>query len=158
MPYALVANNIPANACNISADDHESHFVFDILYNNSTDIQPEIHSVDTHGTNQVNFALLHVLGKQFVPRYKDISDKVRSSLIAFHHPSRYGDVILKPVRKIRESDIVREWDKFKRLFVSLARKETTQSTIVRKLSAQPRNNMAKRALWEYDSILNDSLC
>ena len=35
---------------------------------------------------------------------------------------------------------------------SLALKETTQSTIVRKLSAQPRNSRAKRALWEYDSI------
>jgi len=27
------------------------HFVFDILHNNTTDIQPERHSTDTHGTN-----------------------------------------------------------------------------------------------------------
>jgi TnpA family transposase len=38
------------------------------------------------------------------------------------------------------------------MFVSLARKETTQSTIVRKLSSHARNNRTKRALWEYDSI------
>jgi len=25
--------------------------VFDILFNNTTDIQPEIHSTDTHGAN-----------------------------------------------------------------------------------------------------------
>jgi hypothetical protein len=25
--------------------------VFDILFNNTTDIQPEIHSTDTHGSN-----------------------------------------------------------------------------------------------------------
>jgi TnpA family transposase len=36
--------------------------------------------------------------------------------------------------------------------VSLARKETTQSTIVRKLSSHARNSRTKRALWEYDSI------
>ncbi len=44
--YTLVANNVPVNARNISADDHESHFVFDILYSNSTDIQSDIHSVE----------------------------------------------------------------------------------------------------------------
>jgi TnpA family transposase len=152
VPYTLVANNVPVNARNISADDHESHFVFDILYNNSTDIQPDIHSADTHNTNHVNHALLHVFGQQFAPRYKDIYDKVRTSLTAFHHPSRYGNAILKPVRKIRENDIVREWDECRRIFVSLARKETTQSTLVRKLSSHPRNSRSKRALWEYDSI------
>jgi TnpA family transposase len=150
--YTAVANNVPINACNIGADDHESHFVFDILFNNDTDIQPEIHSTDTHGTNEVNFALLYPFGYQFAPRYKGLWDKVRTSLTGFHHPSRYGDVILKPARKIREHDIIREWDACKRIFVSLALKETTQSTVVRKLNAHARNNRTKRALWENDSI------
>lgn len=150
--YTAVANNVPINAYNIGAEDHESHFVFDVLFNNGTDIQPEIHSTDTHGTNEVNFALLHLFGYQFAPRYKDICDKVRTSLTGFNHPSHYGDAILKPARKIREHDIVREWDECKRIFVSLALKETTQSTVVRKLSAHARNNRTKRALWEYDSI------
>jgi TnpA family transposase len=152
VPYTLVANNVPINARNISADDHESHFVFDILYNNSTDIQPDIHSADTHNTNHVNHALLHVFGQQFAPRYKDICDKVRTSLTAFHHPNCYSDAIIKPVRKIRENQIVREWDECRRIFVSLARKETTQSTLVRKLSSHPRNSRTKCALWEYDGI------
>lgn len=147
-----VANNVPINAYNIGADEHESHFVFDILFNNNTDIEPEIHSTDTHGTNEVNFALLHVFGYQFAPRYKDLCDKTRTSLTGFRHPSRYGDAILRPARKIREKDIIREWDECRRIFVSLARKETTQSTIVRKLSSHARNNRTKRALWEYDSI------
>ena len=152
VPCTLVANNVPVNARNISADDHESHFVFDILHNNSTDIQPDIHSVDTHGTNHVNAALLYVFGDQFAPRYKDICDKVRTSLTAFHHPSRYGEAILKPIRKIRENDIIREWDECRRIFVSLARKDTMQSTLVRKLSSHARHSRTKRALWEYDSI------
>jgi TnpA family transposase len=89
------------------ADDHESHFVFDMLFNNSTDIQPERHSTDTHGANEVNFALLHLFGYQFAPRYKDLYDKVRTSLTGFQHPSHYGDAILKPARKIRQDDIIR---------------------------------------------------
>jgi TnpA family transposase len=152
VPCTLVANNVPVNAHNISADDHESHFVFDILYNNSTDIQPDRHSVDTHGTNPVNHALLHVFGYQFAPRYKDIYDKVRTSLTAFHHPNRYGDTIIKPARKIREHHIIREWDECRRIFTSLARKETTQNTLVRKLSSHRRSSRVKTALWEYDSI------
>ena len=150
--YTAVANNVPINAYNIGADEHESHFVFDILFNNSTDIQPEIHSTDTHGTNEVNFALLYLFGYQFAPRYKDLCDKVRTSLTGFNHPSRYGDALLKPIRKIRDKDIIREWDECRRIFVSLALKATTQSIIVRKLSAHARNNRTKRALWEYDSI------
>src|SRR5262249_3954446 len=51
--YTLVANHVPVNAKIIGAAEHESHYVFDILYNNTTDIKPEQHSTDTHGTNQV---------------------------------------------------------------------------------------------------------
>jgi hypothetical protein len=65
--YTLVANRIPVNAKVIGANEHESHYVFDILYNNTTDIQPEIHSTDTQGTNEVNFAILHLFGYKESP-------------------------------------------------------------------------------------------
>jgi hypothetical protein len=48
--YTLVANHVPINAKIIGAHEHESHYVFDLLYNNTTDIKPERHSTDTHGT------------------------------------------------------------------------------------------------------------
>jgi hypothetical protein len=60
--YTLVANHIPVNARIIGANEHESHYVFDILFNNTSEVQPDIHSTDTHGTNEVNFAILHMLG------------------------------------------------------------------------------------------------
>jgi hypothetical protein len=50
--YTLVANHVPCNARIIGTHEHEFHFVFDILHNNTTDIHPERHSTDTHGTNQ----------------------------------------------------------------------------------------------------------
>ena len=116
--YTLVANRIPVNAKIIGANEHESHYaksnarfqlsVFDILYNNTTDIQPEIHSTDTHGTNEVNFAILHLFGYQFAPRYKDIHDTVSKSLYGFKHPSQYGDLLIKPIRKINDNLIISE--------------------------------------------------
>ncbi len=85
--YTLVANHIPVNARIIGANEHESHYVFDLLFNNTTEIQPNVHSTDTHGTNEVNFAILHLFGYQFAPPYKDIYDKVCHSLYGFKHPN-----------------------------------------------------------------------
>jgi TnpA family transposase len=151
--YTLVANHVPVNARVIGANEHESHYVFDILFNNTTDIQPEVHSTDTHGTNQVNFAILHLFGYKFAPRYRDIYDKVSQSLYGFNHPSHYEELLLKPIRKINTNLIISEWENIQRIILSLALKTTTQSIIVGKLSAYARKNRTRRALWEYDNII-----
>ena len=151
--YTLVANHIPVNARIIGANEHESHYVFDLLFNNTTDIQPEIHSTDTGGTNQVNFALLHIFGYQFAPRFKDIYDAVTKSLYGFRHPSRYENLPLKPIRKINTRLIISEWENIQRIILSLWYKATTQSIITGKLSSYARKNKTKQALWEYDNII-----
>lgn len=151
--YTLVANHIPVNARVIGANEHESHYVFDLLFNNTTNVQSEIHSTDTHGTNQVNFALLHLFGYQFAPRYKDIYDTVTKSLYGFRHPGYYKDLPLKPIRKINTRLIISEWENIERIILSLALKETTQSIIIGKLSSYARKNKTKRALWEYNNII-----
>ncbi len=151
--YTLTANHVPINATIFGANEHESHYVFDLLYNNTTNIQPDIHSTDTHGSNQVNFAILHVFGHQFAPRYADIYDTVTRSLYGFRHPNQYENCILRPVRKVNEALITEEWENKQRIMVSLACKATTQSTIIGKLSAHARKNKTKQALWEYDNII-----
>lgn len=152
--YTLIANHVPVNARIIGANEHESHYVFDILFNNTTDVQPEVHSTDTHGANEVNFAILHLFGYRFAPRYRDIYDKVSNGLYGFKHPSQYEDEgLLKPIRKLNTALIIEEWDNIQRIMVSLALKTVTQSVIVSKLSAYARKNKTKRALWEYDNII-----
>jgi len=84
--YTMVANQVPCNARIIGTHEHELHFVFDILHNNTTDIKPERHSTDTHGTNQVNFLLLLCDGYQFAPRYRDPTRK-RPAWSAFAIPA-----------------------------------------------------------------------
>jgi TnpA family transposase len=151
--YTVVANHIPINARIIGANEHESHYVFDLLFNNTTDIQPQVHSTDTHGTNEVNFALLHLFGYQFAPRYRDFYDKVRTTLYGFKSPQQYTTGVLKPIRKINTPLIIEDWEQIQRIMVSLALKTTTQSIIVGKLSAYARKNKTRRALWEYDTII-----
>ena len=95
--------HVPLNARIIGANEHESHYVFDLLYNNTTDIQPSIHSTDTHGTNEVNFAILAFFGYQFAPRYKDIRGKM-GTLYGFKHPSQYDkESLFKPASKASTS-------------------------------------------------------
>lgn len=150
--YTLVANHVPINAKIIGTHEHESHYVFDLLYNNTSDIKPERHSTDTHGTNQVNFWILYAFGYSFAPRYRDLHKKI-DSLISFHTPSYYDDYLIKPSRKAFEDLTINEWPNVQRIMASLAQKDVTQATIVRKLSSYVRQNQTKRALWELDNLL-----
>ena len=122
-----------------------------MLHNNSSEIKPERHSTDTHGTNQVNFWILHTFGYHFAPRYRDLYKKM-DTLVGFKSPCEYGDFLIKPSRKVCDDLIVKEWPNIQRIMVSLAQKDVTQATIVRKLASYTRQNHTKKALWELESI------
>ncbi len=64
----LIANHAAINARVIGANEHESHYIFDLLMSiRQTSFR--MCSTDTHGVNHVNFALLDLFGYQFAPRY-----------------------------------------------------------------------------------------
>ena len=149
--YTLVVNHVPTNSKIIGSHQYEGHYVFDILHNNTSNIKPEKHSTDTHGTNQVNFWILHAFGYRFAPRYRDLHKKM-DTLVSFRHPSKYEGLLIKPARKVNEALIEKEWPNIQRIMASLAQKDTTQATIIRKLSSYHRQNQTKKALWELDSI------
>ena len=152
--YTLPGNHVPLNARIIGANEHESHFVFDILFNNATDILPAIHSTDTDGTNHVNFALLYESGYWFAPRYRNVQRQVKAGLLGFRHPTHCDkNWPIRPNRRVREGLIISEEANIERILLSLALKSTTQSVIVGKLSAYRRKNRTKRALWELDGII-----
>ena len=149
--YTLVANHVPINAKIIGTHEHESHYVFDLFYNNTSTLKPEQHSTDTHGTNQVNFWILHVFGYRFAPRYRDLHKKI-DTLVGLHHPNHYADYLIKPSRKAFNALISQEWPNIQRIMASLAQKDVTQATIVRKLSSYARQNQTKKALWELENL------
>ena len=151
--YNMITNNIPVNAKIIGANDHESHHVFDIIYNNTSDIQPKIYSTDSHGVNNANDLILYIFGYQFAPRYKDIKSKT-ANVYGFKTPSSYDrSFLIKPSHKVNENLIVDEWENMQRIFLSLALKTTTQSNIISKLSSHKRKNKTQKAIWEFNSIL-----
>ena len=140
----VVANHVPINAKIIGTHEHESHFVFDLLYNNTSDIKPTRHSTDTHGTNQVNYWILYGFGYSYAPRYKRLQKKT-ASLVGFSLPSQYpAEMLIRPANKVNEDLIISEWPNIQRIMASLAQKDTTQTTIVRKLSSYARQNNTKK--------------
>ena len=150
--YTGVANHVPFNSRIIGANESESHYVFDILANNTTDIKSDFHSTDSHGGNEVNFLTLEAIEHQFAPRYRDIHDKM-NTLYGFKHPSKYDEkYMLKPRYKANTKLILAEEDNIKHILASLAMKVTSQSVIIGKLSSYARKNRTKKAMWELDSL------
>lgn len=148
----MIANHTPINAMIIGANEHESRFLFDLIYNNTSDIQPDIFSTDTEGSNQLNFLLLHLIERLFAPRYRSLRDR-SESIICFSDPSKFNDCIIRPDRKLKENLILSEEDNIKHVLASLLMGETKQSNIVTKLSSQQFASRTKRALWEMNAVL-----
>ena len=76
----LVANHAALNATIIGSNEHESHYILDLLQNNTSNIKPDVLSTDTHGVNHVNFALLDLFGYSFAPRYAKFTTVIEAVL------------------------------------------------------------------------------
>ena len=50
--------------------------------------------------------------------------------------------------KAPRMSIEKQWPNIQRIMASLAQKDVTQATIVRKLASYTRQNQTKKALWE----------
>lgn len=129
-----------------------THLLFDILYNITSGIDIQWLSGDGHSINQLNFALLDFVDKQFAPHFKRISHKV-DTLCGFNPIKNYNNFLIKPQHRVNKKAIKNEWDNIQRIIASLLLGETSQHLIVSKLSSHKRKNKTKEALWEYDKIL-----
>ena len=149
--YTMLANHVPVNTKIIGANEYEGNYVFDILFNNTSEIEPGILSLDMGGVNRVNFSLLDFINRQYAPRYTRISHR-ENLIYTFKDPKKYKGYLIKPAGRIKRKQIVSEWDNVQRIVTSLILRETTQSIIVKKLCSYARKNKTKEALWEYDNI------
>jgi TnpA family transposase len=142
----LVANHAVINAKMIGANEHESHFIYDLLYSNTSDIKPDILSTDTHGVNHVNFSLLDLSGYTFAPRYANVGGVI-DDLFNMQNEQ----LALKTPIDI--AVIESQWDVVQRIMISLQRKTTTQAALVRKLSGYPKDHPLLKAITEYNRLV-----
>ena len=147
----LIANHVALNARIIGANEHESHFILDLLHNNTSGIKPDILSTDTHGVNHVNFALLNLFGYTFAPRYAQFGTVISDLFDVSEGDDNKTTLSLK--KPINTALIIDEWDTIQRIIISLQQKTITQATLVRKLSGYSQNHPLLKALTEYNRML-----
>lgn len=150
--YTLLANHVPLETELIGANEHESHYVFDICYHNSTGIVPTAITGDMHSVNKANFAILDWFGTKFAPRFTSLQAQLEH-LYCGNDIIQYESCLLQPVGQIDRHMITAEKDNIDRLAATLGLKEMSQSTLIRKLCALSRHNQTRKAVFEFDKLV-----
>ena len=149
----MVLNSVPVHTKIIGANEHESHFSFDMYFNNETDVIPDMISTDTAGSNQLNFLFYDLVDVQYAPCYRSLADTMINNLVGFHDAEHYKHMLIKPKKKTNVQLIESEHENMQQVFAAMLMKETTQHVVVKKLACRENASKLKRAMWEYNKIL-----
>ena len=79
--YTLLVKHISLQAELIGDHERESYYVFDIFYNNTTDIVPTAITGDMHSINKANFIILYWFESDFRPRFTCVKTTSKTSLL-----------------------------------------------------------------------------
>lgn len=152
--YTLIANSVAVNAKNIGPNEYEGHSLYDMIYNNKTDIDIDMVTGDNHSLNKLNFIALDSIDVEYVPSIKNIREAT-NDLYSIQSINNYTGPI-QPKAKIN-TDLIRSQKRgILRVLLSLIMQENTQSNIIRKLNSHARYARLKAALFEYNKILKST--
>jgi TnpA family transposase len=149
--YTLLCNHVPLQGWLLGAHEFEAHHVFDIWYRNTSDIVPTAITGDMHSLNKVNFAILNWFGPRYEPRFTDL-DKQIKDIYCVGDPARYAHCLIKPAGQAEMNSIIAEKANIDRIVATLALKEMTQGTLVRKLCTYDADP-TRKAVFEYDKLV-----
>ena len=135
----------------ISPAEREAAYVIDGLLHNDV-VQTDVHSTDTHGYNEIIFAITHLLGISFAPRIANFKKQYLYSFDYVSDVKKLGYKVV-PNRKINTKLIKENWDGILRLVSTLKTKEVTASQLFRRLSSYSREHSLYRALKEFGKVI-----
>lgn len=150
--YTLLANHVALQTQMLGANQHESYWVFDISYNNTSDIRPTTITGDMHCINMVNFAILHWFGMNLAPRFTNLHAQLKH-LYRGPDEDGYADFLIQPVGQIDRHLIAAEKSNLDRIAATLGLKEMSQSVLVRKICTLSGHHRTRKALFEYDKLI-----
>jgi TnpA family transposase len=150
--YTLLANHVPLQSEMIGANEHESHFVFDICFHNTSDIMPAVITGDMHSINKANFAILHWFGLKLEPRFTSLQAQLKN-LYCGSDPAECERYLIRPAGQIDRQLIVVEKANIDQIVATLGLKEMSQSTLIRKLCTYSEHNRTRRAIFEFDRLI-----
>lgn len=152
--YTLIANHVAVNAKNIGLNEYEGHSLYDMIYNNKTDIEIDMVTGDNHSRNKINYVALDSIDVDYVPSIKNIKEAA-NNLYSVKPIDTYTGLI-KPIGQINDRLIRSQKRGILRILLSLILQENTQTNIIRKLSSHARYARLKAALFEYNKIFNSA--
>jgi TnpA family transposase len=134
-----------------SSSEREAPYLVDGLLHNDV-VESTIHSTDTHGFTEVNFALTAFIAVEFAPRIQSFQDQQFYAFAGMEVPdlTAYG---LTPVKYIDRALIEAQWDTLLRLVVSLKQKHVTASTLLRRLNSYSQQHPVYLALRELGRVV-----
>jgi TnpA family transposase len=150
--YTFLANHVALLTELIGAHEHESHYVFDICYHNTTDIVPTIITGDMHGVNKANFALMYWFERGFAPRFTSLQAQLKH-LYCGDDIAQYENFLIKPAGQIDRSLICDDPSIIEQIIASLSVKEMSQQALVRKLCALSPHPRTREAVFEVDKLV-----
>jgi TnpA family transposase len=150
--YTLLANHVALQTQLLGANQHESYWVFDICYNNTSDILPTTITGDMHSINMANFAILHWFGMNLAPRFTNLHAQLKH---LYRGPGQegYADFLIQSVGQIDRQLIAAEKSNLDHIAATLGLKEMSQSVLVRKICTLSGHHRTRKALFEYDKLI-----
>ncbi len=145
-------NHVPFASRVISPNEHEGNFVYPMLSQNTSLIDPDIISTDTAGANNVNDFMYYLTGKIHAPCYRSTPRKAKT-ICGFKPLSHYKDCLIKPTSTVNKKLIKKHWPKLLPILASVLSHEVSQENVIKKLSSHDYQSDVKEALWELNKIL-----
>lgn len=150
--YTLLANHVALQTEMLGANQHESYWVFDICYNNTSDIKPTTVTGDMHSINMANFAILHWFGMNLAPRFTNLHAQLKH-LYGGVGQEEYANFLIQPVGQIDRNLITSEKANMDQIAATLGLKEMSQSVLMRKICNLSGHHRTRKAIFEYDKLV-----
>lgn len=129
----------------ISPTESEAAYVLDGLFDQDTVLDIHEHFTDTGGASDHIFGLFALIGKRFSPRLRNLKDRKFHTLETSGAYPALSNHIGAP---INTSLILDHWDDLLHLAASITTRSVVPSTILKKLSASPKQSHLAKALRE----------
>ncbi|SHM24284.1 Tn3 family transposase [Hymenobacter psychrotolerans] len=129
-----------------SSSEREAPYMIDGLLHNDV-VESTLHSTDTHGFTEVNFALTEFIAVAFAPRIQSFQEQQLYAFAGMDVPdvAAFGLRLGKPLDR---AVIEAQWETILRLVVSLKQKHVTASTLLKRLNSYSQQHPVYVALRE----------
>ena len=133
-----------------SAAERESAYVIDGLMHNEV-VKSDIHSTDAFGFSELVFAVSHLLGFSYAPRFKNLP---RQRLYIFRNRKGVDRSAwkIKPAGYADDEIVIQQWDEILRMIAIIKLKEVTASDLFRRLNSYSKQHALYRALKAFGQI------